>query len=58
MADGAAEFGRTAELIAVARPINYEGASGPMDFDSKRHRQNRLALWQVIEGAFSGRGDL
>ena len=50
---GAAEFGRAAELIAAGTAINYEGASGPMDFDSNGNVKNRLALWQVIEGAFS-----
>lgn len=50
---GAAEFTRAADLIAAGAPINYEGASGPMDFDEHGNVRNRLALWQVIGRSFS-----
>ncbi len=50
---GATEFARAAELIAAGTAINYEGASGPMDFDAYGNVLNRLALWQVIGGGFS-----
>lgn len=50
---GAEEFTRAADLIAAGTPINYEGASGPMDFDENGNVLNRLALWQVIDRAFT-----
>ena len=32
---GPGEFARAAGLIAQGQPINYEGASGPCDFDAR-----------------------
>ena len=50
---GEEEFAKAVNLIARGEPINYEGASGPMDFDSNGNVLNRLAHWKVTGGAFS-----
>ena len=49
---GVDEFTKAANLIAAGSAINYEGASGPMDFDANGNVLNRLAHWQVTGGAF------
>ncbi len=40
-----------AEMIA-GRPINYEGASGPVDFDENLNVRDRLARYKVVNGVF------
>lgn len=50
---GDAEFTKAADLIAAGKPINYEGASGPMDFDANGNVLNRIALWKVLGGTFT-----
>jgi hypothetical protein len=39
------------EMLA-GRPINYEGASGPMDFDDNFNVRDRLARYRVVDGVF------
>jgi hypothetical protein len=47
---GPDEFAKAAKLIAKGTPINYEGASGPCDFDDYGRATNRIAHWRVDKG--------
>lgn len=49
---GAAEFARAIELIKAGTAINYEGASGPMDFDANGNVNGKLALWKYQNDTF------
>ncbi len=49
---GPAEFARAVGLIVAGTPINYEGASGPMDHDANQNVKNRLAHYQVQSGQY------
>ncbi len=49
---GPEEFAKAAALILEGKSINYEGASGPMDFDSNGNILNRLAQYRAKAGAF------
>jgi hypothetical protein len=49
---GAAEFARAVELLRAGKTINYEGASGPLDFDANAAVRNDLARYQVRNGRF------
>lgn len=50
---GPDEFKKAAELIADGKPINYEGASGPCDFDAHGRALNRISHWRVDGGEAS-----
>jgi hypothetical protein len=47
---GPQEFAKGAAAIADGRPINYEGASGPVDFDAYGRAKNRISHWRVENG--------
>jgi branched-chain amino acid transport system substrate-binding protein len=47
---GPAEFAKAARAIAEDRPINYEGASGPCEFDAYGRAKNRISHWRVTNG--------
>jgi hypothetical protein len=47
---GPAEFAKAAQAIADDRPINYEGASGPCEFDAYGRAKNRISHWRVTDG--------
>jgi hypothetical protein len=47
---GTDEFLKGADLIAAGMAVNFEGASGPLDFDKNRKVLSRIAHWRV-EGA-------
>jgi len=49
---GPDEFSRAAGLILEGKPINYEGASGPMDFDANGNILDRLAQYRADSGKF------
>lgn len=49
---GPAEFARAADLIAQGKAINYEGASGPMDFDARGDVRNTVVHWKVQDKQF------
>jgi hypothetical protein len=49
---GAAEFAKAYQRIAAGTPINYEGASGPVDFDVNGNVRVKLALYAGVDGAF------
>jgi hypothetical protein len=53
---GPAEFAKAAQAIAEDRPINYEGASGPCEFDAYGRAKNRISHWRVTEGQASDVG--
>lgn len=44
---GPEEFAKAARAIAEGSPINYEGASGPCDFDDNGRARNRISHWRV-----------
>ena len=47
---GPDEFAKGARAIAEGRAINYEGASGPCDFDAYGRALNRISHWRVQDG--------
>ncbi|MGC4087884.1 MAG: ABC transporter substrate-binding protein [Polyangiaceae bacterium] len=47
---GPDEFAKGATAIAAGEPINYEGASGPCDFDAYGRARNRISHWRVEKG--------
>ncbi|MHB8875812.1 MAG: hypothetical protein ACYC8T_19160 [Myxococcaceae bacterium] len=49
---GPDEFARAVGLIVQGTPINYEGGSGPMDFDANGNIVDRLALYRAQGGQF------
>jgi len=50
---GVAEFKNAIAHIKAGEAINYEGASGPMDFDAVQNILDRLVHYQVAGGAFT-----
>jgi len=46
-------FARAVQLIAADKPINYQGASGPCDYDEHGDVVARLARYQVRGGHFT-----
>jgi hypothetical protein len=53
---GADAFQGAVGHIVAGRPINYEGASGPMDFDPQGNVRGRLAHFRFEEGGFRDLG--
>jgi hypothetical protein len=49
---GAAEFARAIELLSAGKRINYQGASGPCDFDAQQVVRQRLVHWRLQGGRF------
>lgn len=49
---GQEEFAKAIELIEKGEAINYDGASGPCDFDAARNVRNKISLWKVENKAF------
>lgn len=49
---GPAEFEKAIGLIAAGQPINYEGASGPVDFDANNNVKNQIVHWRVENEQF------
>lgn len=47
---GPQEFAKAVAAIVEGRPINYDGASGPCDFDDYGRAKNRISHWQVTQG--------
>lgn len=47
---GPDEFAKAALAISEDRPINYEGASGPCEFDAYGRAKNRISHWRVSGG--------
>jgi hypothetical protein len=46
---GPDEFAKGAKLIADGKAINYEGASGPCDFDAYGRARNKISHWRVVD---------
>lgn len=44
---GPGEFARAKDLISKGTKINYEGASGPVEFDTNGDVQGRIGVWTV-----------
>lgn len=49
---GPAEFQKAITELKAGRAINYEGASGPIDFDELGNVQQRLELWKIQSQQF------
>lgn len=49
---GTAEFTKAVALIQKGQPINYEGASGPCDYDQDGNVVTRIARFTVTGGTF------
>jgi hypothetical protein len=49
---GVDEFVAAIAHLQAGEPINYEGASGPMDYDAAQNVLDRLAHYRVVDGAF------
>jgi ABC-type branched-subunit amino acid transport system substrate-binding protein len=49
---GAAEFAKAFQKFAAGAPINYDGASGPVDFDANGNVWVKLSLYAGVDGAF------
>lgn len=49
---GAVELARAVSLIKAGTPINYEGASSPLDYDALGNTVSRIAFFRVEGGRF------
>ena len=49
---GPGEFARAAELLAEGTAINYEGASGSVDYDENGDVGGTFAHWEIQDGEF------
>ncbi len=49
---GPDEYARAVGLIAEKKPINYQGASGPMDYDATGNVVDKLARYTAQDGQF------
>ena len=47
---GPGEFARARDLIARGTKVNYEGASGPIEFNATGDAQGRVEHWMVRNG--------
>jgi hypothetical protein len=52
---GPDELARAADLVAAKKRINYQGASGPVDFDAHGNVREPLAHWIVQDEQFVDR---
>jgi hypothetical protein len=50
---GVAGFATAVGLITQGKPINYEGASGPCDFDENGNVKTRMVHFKIANQAFS-----
>lgn len=55
VAGGAAGFAEAVEAIREGLPIDYVGASGPVDFDSSGNVTNDFVSFEVVDGVFVDR---
>jgi hypothetical protein len=49
---GTDEFVKAIHFITQGTPINYEGASGPLDFDANNQVVNRVAHFKIVGTTF------
>jgi ABC-type branched-subunit amino acid transport system substrate-binding protein len=47
---GSGEFAKAITHLRAGRPFNYDGASGPMDYDANLNVRNRIAHFRVEGG--------
>ena len=47
---GPGEFARAKQLLAAGTKVNYEGASGPIEFNAAGDAQGVIEHWEVREG--------
>ena len=50
---GKTELAKAVTLIEQGQPINYEGASGPCDYDENGNVATRIARFTVVGGSFT-----
>ncbi len=49
---GPGDFAEALELLAAGTAINYEGASGPVDFDANGDVGGTFAHWEIQDGEY------
>jgi branched-chain amino acid transport system substrate-binding protein len=49
---GTNDFALAKQLLAAGQPIDYVGASGPVDFDTERSAHTRYAIWKIEQRQF------
>ncbi len=49
---GKDEMKKAIEELKAGRPINYEGAAGPVDMDDNFNIRSKLARYKVVDGVF------
>jgi branched-chain amino acid transport system substrate-binding protein len=47
---GPGEFARAKQLLAAGTKVNYEGASGPVEFNAAGDSEGRVEHWRVQDG--------
>ena len=47
---GPGEFARAKEILQGGGQVNYEGASGPVEFNAAGDAQGRIEHWEVRGG--------
>ena len=47
---GVDELARALQLIRDGQEVNYEGASGPVDFDENGDVAGAMEIWRIVEG--------
>jgi branched-chain amino acid transport system substrate-binding protein len=47
---GPGEFARAKQLLGAGTKVNYEGASGPVEFNATGDAQGRVEHWAVRQG--------
>jgi branched-chain amino acid transport system substrate-binding protein len=47
---GPGEWARARQLLGAGTKVNYEGASGPVEFNATGDAQGRIEHWTVREG--------
>ncbi len=50
---GPGEFARAVELLEAGAPINYQGASGSVDFDANGDVGGTFAHWEIQDGEYN-----
>ncbi|MCS6808931.1 MAG: ABC transporter substrate-binding protein [Bacteroidota bacterium] len=53
------EFAKAIQAIKNGKPINYEGASGPLEFDAQGDvRHGNYIIWRITKGKFTEAGTI
>jgi branched-chain amino acid transport system substrate-binding protein len=50
---GPGDFAKARDAIAAGRKVNYDGASGPIEFDAAGDAAGAIDVWSVKGGAIT-----